>query len=1695
MNVADAPVKTESVKAESSTTLALPNIGALDLNERSDEQYYEEQYENEQEYYDDFDPYSYAQGYHADDDYEGEGGGYYDDDDEYDGYYASARNRMVRAHEPEPPELLSEDDDEGPSLGELSSMLDGRLAVTSADIPVLVAYMAASKCRQMGRRLHVEDPMLMVQLDHGITAAALLDTGAQTSMASQGFVNKLLRAGNNVPLRKATASARGFNGVRTHSKGQAQIEFKVPAANEVGMLHDCVFRVWFDIYDHLEDTDMLVGYFDLVHTGLFSVLEHHMSGQAERVRLAQREDTEQDYMRVIDLSDSFVQAEIPESESEGSDTDGDMPPLGDGEEAMPPLLPADDDTDSEGEPESEMESARKPRFEETPDLRIGVVRAEAGSAGKPETVAAVNAPRKPVTARADENSDDDDMLNRKSRRESFSGLNQGEASQLKAVLKRYEHVFGPVPREGANVEPLKLKMRLNEHGQEMRPHGRPFGRQSEAARLECKKQVAEYREEGWVVDSQSPIRPAVPVLAIKPDGTWRFTLDYRMLNLCIEDYNYPIPHTKACLERTAGHKYMSAMDLRKGFHQCPLDRDSAHYTVFTTDCELVEWRRVPMGIKVASAYFQFTMYQILGDLVGNGVEVYIDDVIIAHNDFKRFLWLHDQVFKRLSEARLRLKFEKCDFGVDELKYLGHVITKDGMRLDEDRKQALVEMPFPRDVSAMRSFLGMANYFKPFVPSYSILAKPLTALTSIKVQYSATPEALAAFDKIKAACKDSGLLHNPDYTKRLVLRTDASNAGVGGILLNLVDDGSKTPQELTVAVVSQAFNDTQAKWNTTEQEAYAIFYSVTELRHFLLGHRFTLETDHRNLTFLERSDIGKVTRWRLRLQEYTYDVLHRAGVDNTVADALSRVHMSRCMVTRMAIGDGEQDAERPDDDDEEMTEEPSPSALVAAAQALVDDADDDDEFVSASEDSPPPVRISTQQDMNTVEYYDTETGEAPTEAYVPLPHTLKSQGGRRSDHTPKVRMVRKDVTDATKANNSPSKFALVASKPDDSPGAGGASAEKPSAGKRAAADRPKSAFHPVSAPGDDDEATSPTARTRLRVDQAAGGGGGAGGAGAIGLSTLRPLPALLGNGRYRVLTREDIVQLKAGLLGPEVLPDKIASEVVDWFFQCHNGVVGHHGVNATLALMTRTLISPVDGATAEPPCEVTELAKSDPKRLREIVRQLRMACPICQKLEGKIVDYDLARSVLRGQRVFGHVQLDWLGPFPADGDGHTYVLNASCVFCGGIEPAAFRAATADNVVKHLLAIVGRYGVPSVISTDQGSHFTDTTVEKLVKALNIPHRFSVPYHPQSQGQVERLNHELQRHLKAIVADKGCGGIWSHYMPIAAAVVNDTPNARTGFPPSVVINGEHARRPRATTLLFEVPPAAMSVPSFIDKMVQAQRVVADNVRRNNERYHKELMAKQPDADHGFEFEPGMFVLLRNDHKGEITKLSLKWSGPYIIKEKLKTANAYRISNLVPGAEPDYDAHIERLRPYFFAPVVEKAYPLEEVGDTDVIEHPVDKVLDWVIRPTANVTAFYAPGSIAHSYRVFEHMSFLVKWEGHDESQNTWEPFRNLRKCEPFVKFLDDQPVLKEYLNGMTAAQCSLSDAWKDTKHHTQKVMDKVSVQPLWNVPLKQCGPAVFSPDGRHTLPCTHSTAPGRVVFQRLIEPSKKIDFCRDG
>lgn len=457
--------------------------------------------------------------------------------------------------------------------------------------------------------------------------------------------------------------------------------------------------------------------------------------------------------------------------------------------------------------------------------------------------------------------------------------NESQQDQVAALLLEFAEVFSK------NGEDLGLT-HLTEHSIETgdsRPFKQPPHRVPAAFAGEDKKAIEKLQRQGVIRPSSSPWASPI-VLVHKKDGTVRFCTDYRWLNQCTKKDAFPIPRTEDCLDAVAGASLFSTMDITSAYHQIPVRQEDIPKTAFVTKYGLFEYVTMPFGLCNATATFQRLMELALSGLQWNSCLVYLDDVIVFSQDFETHMTRLRAVLSKIQKAGMKLKPSKCNFLKKQVGFLGHVISEHGVLPNPENTKKIQDWPVPRSVKQVRSFLGLGNYYRRFVKDYSKIVKPLTNLTKKDCFFKWTDECQAAFDQLKECLVGPDIMAYPMDEGQFIVDCDACDVSIGCVL-SQVQDG----RERVIAYGSRTMNKSERNYCVTDKELLAVKHFVEHYKHYLLGRRFLVRSDHQALKWLFslKDPKSRIARWIEILSAYDFEVEYRRGTQHGNADALSR----------------------------------------------------------------------------------------------------------------------------------------------------------------------------------------------------------------------------------------------------------------------------------------------------------------------------------------------------------------------------------------------------------------------------------------------------------------------------------------------------------------------------------------------------------------------------------------------------------------------------------------------------------------------------------------------------------------------------------------------------------------------------------------------------------------------------------------
>ena len=445
---------------------------------------------------------------------------------------------------------------------------------------------------------------------------------------------------------------------------------------------------------------------------------------------------------------------------------------------------------------------------------------------------------------------------------------------IKRIMESYEAVF-QMPNKLPPARNREHAITLQEGASpvNLRPYRHSFSQKNEIEKL-----IREMLDSQIIQPSISPY--SSPVLLVKKkDGGWRFCVDYRALNKITIPDRYPIPIIEELLDELKGAAVFSKLDLKSGYHQIRMKANDVEKTAFKTHQGHYEFLVMPFGLTNAPSTFQSVMNDLFRPYLRKFVLVFFDDILIYSPDLETHVKHLDIVLQLLKLHKFFVNAKKCVFGSSKIAYLGHIISFQGVAADPKKIEAMVKWAKPKSVTELRGFLGLTGYYRRFVKNYGLIARPLTNLLK-KDGFKWDDKATQAFDKLKEVVTQLPVLVLPDFQKEFTVETDASGTGIGAVLSQ-----DKRP----IAFLSQAFSGQGRIRSVYERELLAIVMALTKWKHYLAGNEFVIKTDQRSLRhLLDQKAVSTIQqRWASKLIGLKYRIEYKPGVDNKVADALSR----------------------------------------------------------------------------------------------------------------------------------------------------------------------------------------------------------------------------------------------------------------------------------------------------------------------------------------------------------------------------------------------------------------------------------------------------------------------------------------------------------------------------------------------------------------------------------------------------------------------------------------------------------------------------------------------------------------------------------------------------------------------------------------------------------------------------------------
>ena len=381
-----------------------------------------------------------------------------------------------------------------------------------------------------------------------------------------------------------------------------------------------------------------------------------------------------------------------------------------------------------------------------------------------------------------------------------------------------------------------------------------------------------------------------PVVTYQKSGTneYRFVNYLRAVNEVTKPKFWPIPTIEDIFDTVSENNptLFTNIGIKHAYFQVFLDDESKPKTAFTVRRRNFRYIRMTMGLNNATQTWQRLLTKVLSDMLFKSAIVYLDDVIIFNKDFSEHYKHLQMLFQKFRDANLRMNGKKCSFAQDEVKYIGHILSKDGIRIDPSKTEVISSWPRPKTAKQVRSYLGMANSYRRFIHRYSQRSEPLRGLLSKDIKFELGESQESAFQDLKAALLFPPILRFPDSSRPYYLQTDASLEGISYILGQTDDDGRK----YAISYEGRGLRPGEKKWSISHLGCLSLLTGIREYHVYLAAAPFVVYTDHISLKDLQSLNVSannRLERWALALQPYKFTIEHVQGKKLTAADGLSR----------------------------------------------------------------------------------------------------------------------------------------------------------------------------------------------------------------------------------------------------------------------------------------------------------------------------------------------------------------------------------------------------------------------------------------------------------------------------------------------------------------------------------------------------------------------------------------------------------------------------------------------------------------------------------------------------------------------------------------------------------------------------------------------------------------------------------------
>ncbi len=1076
---------------------------------------------------------------------------------------------------------------------------------------------------------------------------------------------------------------------------------------------------------------------------------------------------------------------------------------------------------------------------------------------------------------------------------SVHGRDTDQADIIEELLHKHENTFAKSPDDLGRTNIIQHTIDTGDAS----PIRQPPRRAPKAFEGEEEKIIDQQLKAGIIQESTSPW--ASPLVFVrKKDGTTRLCVDYRQVNKCSKSFAaWCLPKVGDCLDCLHGAKLFSTLDLQAGYWQIEVKPEDRPKTAFvSTRRGLFEYVTMPFGLCNAPSTFQRCMELVMKGLQWKTLLIYLDDLILFSSTFEEHISLLDEVLTRFTKAGLKLKPSKCDLFQEQVIFLGHLVTSEGIKPDPAKVEAVHDWPTPKNVTGVRAFLGLCSYYRRFIRGFAHIAAPLNRLLEAGQVFDWNDDCQEAFEMLKSKLTGDELMCYPDNEGLYILDTDASNTGIGAVLSQMKwCEKSQQHVERPIAYASLSLNKSQRRYCTTRRELLAIVTFTHKFRYYLLGRQFLIRTDHSALrwvmSFKEPTD--QMARWVELLSQYDFTMEHRPGKNHGNADALSRrdCEPEQCdcydrdtILTELPCGGCEYCQKKHEawseffevDDVVPLSKRRVTSLTCKSGSSTSEYSCSDDIENSSSNQgyhgntSEPRCRqtlFSTLFMIVVVASFSVMRSvmgiiSSLCEDMWTWGSTFGAKSCLLMDRgLPRIRLWR--VTRKPQCSSERTSCNDQGSKSD-----GLSQADTPQVCPRNAV------YDTVQANWIDGYSANEIARLQ-REDRDIGKiihwmttNTSRPDKDAINLKHEGPVTrnlylfwsqlVLQDRVLYKKYIDPGATKAKLQLVVPKSLQPTVMTAM-------HNSTTsGHLGVHKTFSKARRRFywyhmrISIRDWIRKCVKCSARKRPRHVPKAP---LGNIRVGAPM------------------------DRIDTDILGPLPTTDAGMKYILLVQDQFTKWTECYAIADHTAETVAhKIVFEFISRFGAPLAIHSDQGRNYEAQLFKQVCKLLEIDKVHCTPWHPQANGSVEKFNQVLLNMISMYV-DKNQRN-WDKYLPLLTSAYRSCDHSTTGYSPNFMMLGRETLQP--VELLFggyrpttDDQNECDYVWELREKLTQVHDIVRTNLQEHCNRQKKDY-----DVSKSFnKYNVGDLVYVRNNirTKGLSPKLQPNWQGPCIIMRKI--------------------------------------------------------------------------------------------------------------------------------------------------------------------------------------------------------------------